>query len=446
MRRHKRARRGISAGTVFVLLLTALTVGMGVWIVPRLIGDIQDIQIDPERLLNALSDTIDQSGASRAALNAENKVDPARTEPSASAPEVQPSAGPTAVPTRMLSIMAAGNLMVPKNVRQSGYDAETKTYDYNEIFSEIKPLFSSADLALCTVESVFGGEGTTYDEYNAPDAMLDALKYAGVDMLSLGNEHALEYGLEGLRSTMMAMESKGFMVTGAVANKEDVGRTQVFQVNGVQIAVMGYSYGISTQAQKMTKKDDRYATPLLTPEDIGVDIANARKAGADVVIVMPHWGTRNSAKVDNTQKRLAEQLVGMGADLVLGSHPNVVQRAEYVRATASDGSTREGFVAYSMGSLLSDGREENAAAILMHFDLQVDQQTRTVRVMRYGYVPTWIMRARTQDGKFAYSILRADDEDAAAALETGPRKNMAEALKMIQKALAEGGEVPVYWP
>lgn len=446
MRKHQRTRRGISAGTVLVLLLTALTVGLGAWIVPRLIGDIQEIQIDPNRLLSALSGTIDQSSESRAALSAGKKADPVRTEPPVSTSEARPVAAPTAVPTRMLSIMAAGSLMAPKNVRQSGYDAASKTYDYEEIFAEIKPLLSSADLTLCTVESVFGGEGTTYDEYNAPDAMLDALKYAGVDMLSLGNEHALEYGLEGLRSTMMTMESKGFMVTGAVANKEDVGRTQVFQVNGIQIAVLGYSYGISTQAQKVTPKEDRYATPLLTQESIRADIANARKEGADVVIVMPHWGTRNSTKVDNTQKKLAEQLVGMGADLVLGAHPNVVQRAENVRATASDGSTREGFVAYSMGSLLSDGREENAAAILLHFDLQVDQQTRTVRVMRYGYVPTWIMRTRTESGKFAYSILRADDEDTAAALETGPRKNMAEALKMIEKALADGGEVPVYWP
>jgi poly-gamma-glutamate synthesis protein (capsule biosynthesis protein) len=89
----------------------------------------------------------------------------------------------------MLSLAVAGSVMVPRNVRQSGYDRDNGTYAYNTIFDDVQALFGKADLSICTVESAFTGQD--YTDYNAPDAMLDALKYAGFDMLSLGNEHAL---------------------------------------------------------------------------------------------------------------------------------------------------------------------------------------------------------------------------------------------------------------
>jgi hypothetical protein len=237
------------------------------------------------------------------------------------------------------------------------------------------------------------------------------------------------------------------MVTGVVPRKEDAGVVHLFPVNGIQVAVLAYSYGVSNEAQRKTKAEDRYATPVLDPAVIRSDIASARKSGADVVIVMPHWGTRNSLKVDPSQNQMAEQLVAMGADVVLGAHPNVVQRVERVQATGLDGKPREALVAYSLGSLLSDGRElPNASSIILHFDLQVDVSTHTARVVRYGYVPLWVLRGRGASSGYAYSILRADDEDTVAAADNTTQNRLADACRTVQKALAEGDETPVYWP
>jgi poly-gamma-glutamate synthesis protein (capsule biosynthesis protein) len=205
---------------------------------------------------------------------------------------------------------------------------------------------------------------------------------------------------------------------------------------------------VSNEAKSKTKAADRYATPLLDPAAIRADIASARRAGADVVIVLPHWGTRNSLKVDPAQRQMAEQLVGMGADLVLGAHPNVVQRVERVSAAGQDGKQREALVAYSLGSLLSDGRElPNASSIMLHIDLQVDVSTHAARLVRFGYVPLWVLREKQSgSNNYVYRILRADDEDNVKAAGNVVKKRLEDACLTVQKALGEGVEVPVYWP
>ncbi len=438
----RRAKRRISTGTKLLLVLTLMTLGLTAWIVPKLTDSVSSIRLDPERLLSSLgtsADTPAAGGATNSPRTGVEKPLPEDTQASAHTGMATPS------PIRMLSLTVAGSVTVPKNVRQSGQNADGDTYSFDSIFAEVQSLIAGADLALCTVESAFTGEN--YADYNAPDAMLDALKFAGFDLLSLGNERALDKGIEGLRASITSMESRGFMVAGAVSHKEDLGSVRLLQVNEIQIAVLAYSYGVSNEGQKATAKQDRFATPLLDPNEIRSDIATARKAGADLVIVLPHWGSRNSTKVDPSQKTLAEQLVSMGADLVIGAHPNVVQPVEQVKGMGQDGKERSALVAYSLGSLLSDGRElVNAASMVMHFDFQVDTSAHTARLVRHGYAPIWVQRDRVSSGKYAYSVLRADDEDTAAEVDSATQRRLEDACITVRKALGEGTEVPIYWP
>lgn len=441
----KRRRRSISAGTVLVALLTLATLGMAAWLLPKFTDSARNLRIDPQKLFGSLTAQVEVPGSERVSADqgeAAPTIAPAIVPVAQSTP---PPAASTPSPVRLLSIAVGGSVHVPKNVRQSGYDKERGAYSYERLFGDVQGLLSGADLTLCTVESTFTGQDFT--DYNAPDAMLDALKFAGVDLLSLGNERALDKGIEGLRATVTTMESKGFIVAGAASYKEDLGAIRLFQINDVQVAVLAYSYGVSNEGKKRTAKEDRFATPLLEPDEIRADIANARKAGADVVIVMPHWGTRNSLKVSDAQKALGEQLVAMGADLVVGAHPNVVQRVDRVKADGQDGNAREAIVAYSLGSLLSDGRDlVNASSMVMHFNFQVNMSTHTARLVRFGYAPIWVQRDRVSSGKYAYSLLRADDEDTMAAVEAATRRRLEDACVTVEKALADGEEVPVYWP
>jgi len=429
----------MSLGTVLLLALTVLTLVATAWLLPRFMRGTTDAHINAQSLFGNLAPSIQEPDTRQpivdeehaAVLSAEATMDPV--------------AAPTPSPIRMLSVMVAGSVTVPRNVRQSGFDRDTGAFTYDAIFTEVQGLLSVADLTICTVESTFTGQD--YGDYNAPNAMLDALKSAGFNLISLGNERALDSGIEGLRTTMTVMESKGFSITGAVHHREDVGAVRLIQVDGIQVAVLAYSYGISREGQRRTREEDRFAIPLLDPNVIRNDIANARKAGADVVIVMPHWGTRNSTKVTPEQKALGEQLVAMGADLVVGAHPNVVQRVDRVQTEGPMGRPHEAIVAYSLGSLLSDSRDlAGASSMLMHFDFQVDTAAKTAKLVRYGYVPIWLQRDRVSSGHYAYSVLRADDENTEEIVDATTRRRMNDAVITVQKVLAEGDEMPVYWP
>jgi len=435
----KRRGRGMSLGTVLLLALTVATLAATAWLLPKFLGGGADPHIDAQRMFGDLPPFVEESNM-RHQTAEEGQTAPLDPETTG-----EPAIGPTPAPTRLLHIKVAGSIAVPRNIRHSGFDRDTGAFAYDTIFTEVQGLLSGADLTICTVESAFAGP--EYSDHNAPDAMLDPLKYAGFNLLSLGNERALDTGIEGLRTTVTMMESKGFIVTGATPRKEDVGAVRLIQVDGVQVAVLAYSYGISSEGQRRTRREDRFAIPLLDPDVIRNDIATARKAGADVVIVMPHWGTRNSNKVTPAQKALGEQLVAMGADLVVGAHPNVVQRVDRVQTEGPNGRSHEAIVAYSLGSLLSDTRDlAGASSMVMHFDFQVDTVAKTAKLVYFGYAPMWVQRDRVSSGSYVYSVLRADDENTEEVVDATTRRRMNDACITVQKVLAEGIEVPVYWP
>ena len=131
----------------------------------------------------------------------------------------QPSAAPTAAPQqRTVTLSAVGSIYAPKNIRQSGYDEESGTYDFSALFGRVKPYISQADLTLGTIETYFAGEEAGYSNYNAPDALLDAIRDSGFDLLSLASEYALEKGEDGLRQTIMQLENRGMIAAGAYAD------------------------------------------------------------------------------------------------------------------------------------------------------------------------------------------------------------------------------------
>ncbi|MDR3051747.1 MAG: CapA family protein [Oscillospiraceae bacterium] len=438
----KRRRRSVSAGTWLVLALTLCTLGGGALALSRLAGGGEDARMDARLLLDALSNSVRlpeltaPEGAPEPIGQPVGQTPAPQTQAAYAATQATPS--PTQAP-RALTICAVGSLFGAKNIRQSGYDQESRTYLYDDIFADVRRMLTEADLALCVAETGFAGQEAGYSDYNTPDAMLDALRYAGIDMLSLASEHALNNGLDGLSATIRTIESKGLMVTGVDPAFDALGAAQVFQINDIQIAVLAYTYGISNAGQRNVKKADRGAIPILEEQRVREDIASARKAGADLVVVMPHWGKKNSQKIDSDQRKLAERLVAFGADIVLGAHPDVVQRVERQQAQRADGSTGEGLVAYSLGSFLTDVRDvSNAAGMVLRIRVEMDPTTRKVRVTDCDYVPTWVSRLRGQNGPdYQYHIYRADDAGASVVLDSVSLKSMDNALSFVRKTLAD---------
>ena len=156
--------------------------------------------------------------------------------------------------------------------------------------------------------------------------------------------------------------------------------------------------------------------PVIDLETMKNDIVTARKAGAELVIVLPHWGTKNKEATNKDVYALAQALADAGADIILGAHSNIVQGVEKLVAQRADGTTPDCYVAYSLGSFLTDSRDAaNNAGVILSLRVEMDPVTRRLTIDTPEYVPTYI-RYYKDDGLYRYPIVTTTDESVRAAM------------------------------
>ena len=183
----------------------------------------------------------------------------------------------------------------------------------------VRSLFESADLAIANfenpapVEFRFHTQGTVF---TADPALIEGLVNAGIDYVSLANNHIRDAGAAGLLQTIDALDGWGVAHSGAGADLAAARAPAMLDAAGVTVAILGYD----TIAGSYWATADRAGSARLTAGVVAEDVATARAAGADLVIVFPHWGTEYRATPFAAQQALAHASVDAGADLVIGSH------------------------------------------------------------------------------------------------------------------------------
>lgn len=419
----KKRRRGVSAGSVLMLAVTLLVVGGCCAFLLAIAGD--DLYARTSALIRSLS----EQGVFERAQEETPAAAPAETAPVASPPSqaLPPEATPETPPAFSgaqrqpigFTLAAAGTVCAPRAVRTAAQ--EGTDYDFVPVFEGLGDLLSGADLALATLETSAAGEEPGYGSYNAPPQLLDALRNAGVGVLSLATERALDKGYEGLELTQREMTSRSMASVGADASGQP-SAVRMLQVNGVQVALLAYAYGLSDEGREQTNGDERGALSLIGEEAMIRDIVNARLAGANVVIVMPHWGTKNRRETPDDVRALAQRLAEAGADVILGAHPNVVQGTQRLTVTRSDGLEYEAVVCYSLGCLLTDARKaDNTAGVVARLTVRYDPETRRVALGELACNPIYISCSR-QGGANVYRVVDASDPVALEALDAAERE------------------------
>lgn len=227
------------------------------------------------------------------------------------------------------------------------------TYDFDGYFDAVKPYVESADFAVVNFEASLGGRPHRgYPCFSAPDEYATALSDAGFDFFLLANNHILDRNDRGLHRTIATLDSLGIPHTGIFHNKED--RTSrvpaMVNVKGFSLAILNYTYGTNG----FTPRGDAIVDYIDT-QVIESDIKAARKAGAELVAVCIHWGDEYKLLPNAAQKSLADKLTAMGADMIIGGHPHVVQPME-MRCRADGSKT---LLVYSLGNFISNMKTDN---------------------------------------------------------------------------------------
>lgn len=229
-----------------------------------------------------------------------------------------------------------------------GTDVE---YDYSGCFSLIAPTVKGADYAVVNLETPLGGgKGgyTGFPCFSAPDEFAVALKEAGFDLFLTANNHTLDRSDAGLRRTLQVLDSIKVDHVGTYHDKAERERLVPFikEVNGIRIAFLNYTYGTNGLEAK-----DGAEVSLIDKKAMADEMRRAREAGAELVVVMPHWGVEYVLTENAAQRDVAQFLIDEGADLVIGGHPHVVQPMKVIHSEKHD---KDVLVVYSLGNFISN--------------------------------------------------------------------------------------------
>lgn len=428
-----RKRRRISLGTIVMLALTILVMLGSILFLWLMVGD--NLYERTETFIRTLSQDglfDEDAGFELAALSTARDLQwiPPEETP---APATAPPPTPTPVPKPVtITISAAGTVYAPKAVRESVQ--EGSRFDFAPVFAGLGNTLAEPDLSIVTLETTTAGKDRGFGNYNTAPEILDALRAVGVDLVALGTEHALDKGYEGLDLTVSELTTRGLAFSGVSTDGRNPHQATMMRVGGVQVAVISVSYGLSGEGEEKTKGDSRGVLAQLDIKALEREITQARVDGANVVVVLPHWGTKNKPDTPVNVRRQAVQLAQAGADIILGTHPNVVQGTERLRVTRKDGLEYETAVCYSLGSLLTDARtKENTAGMVAHVDVTYDPVTRRATLGSMYCTPVYIARER-KENKAVYRVVDPENAQAMDGLSEAERQAAEEAAETVRRA------------
>ena len=295
--------------------------------------------------LESTSQTVDSSTEN---TETASTVEPASEETSADeTTEVTATVAPVSV-----NLIAVGDMLLHGGIHNSALQADG-SYNYEHVFEHTKDRIAAADIAVANQEVILGGVElgvSSYPQFNSPQDFGDALVDAGFDVILHASNHTMDKDTVAVLNTIHFWKEKHPDITflGINENLEERNTIRIVEKDGVKLAMLNYTYGLNGFS---LPSDKPYLVNLMDEAhrtEIAEDLKKAREE-ADFVIVYPHWGTEYVLEATDEQKQWAQFFADNGADLIIGTHPHVVEPVEWI--TASDG--RQTLVYYSLGNYIS---------------------------------------------------------------------------------------------
>jgi poly-gamma-glutamate synthesis protein (capsule biosynthesis protein) len=247
-------------------------------------------------------------------------------------------------------------------------------YDFDNMYDGIRDLVESADIAYINQETPLAGAEfgySGYPQFNTPREMGTTLVETGFDIINIANNHMLDMRDDGLKATIEYWDTQDVLQIGGYINQEDYDTIRYYDYDGIRIAFLSYTYGTNGLPLQ-----DKYELVIPLPDDETIirHLTEARE-NADFVFVSMHWGWEDTFDPNADQKHYAALCNEYGADVIIGTHPHVLQPVEWL--TAENGNKT--LVVYSLGNLLStQSYYRNMVGGLLTFDIVAKEDERYV--------------------------------------------------------------------
>jgi len=302
--------------------------------------------------------------------------------------------------THEITLIFAGDIMQHMPQVEAAWNNELETYNYDSCFSFIKPWLSGADLAIANMETTLAGKPYSgYPAFSSPDQLVSGMLNAGIDIVGTANNHCCDRGRTGIERTVTVLDSLGMMHMGTYKNAEAYHNTnpKIIHTRGFRLAFLNYTYGTNGNAVP-----EHNVVSLIEKDRMLYDLKAVHDSAVDMTIVFIHWGEEYQRAPNDFQKDMAKYLFDNGVDIIIGSHPHVIQPIEWHK---SDSLKKEQLVVWSLGNYVSNQRKRYTDGGTM-FKITLQKEAGHTRIKDAGYQLTWVYNP-IKEGKRQYYILPA---------------------------------------
>ncbi|MFT6868509.1 MAG: poly-gamma-glutamate capsule biosynthesis protein CapA/YwtB (metallophosphatase superfamily) [Cyclobacteriaceae bacterium] len=297
-----------------------------------------------------------------------------------------------------LKLTFVGDIMGHDSQIAASIDQQTGKYDYNGVFDKVAPIFKESDFTIANLEVTLAGPPFKgYPQFSSPDGLAVACKENGIDVLVTANNHSCDRRKSGIIRTIDVLDSLEILHTGTFrdAIEKHEKNLLILDKNNIKIGLLNYTYGtngIPAPAPTIVNN--------INWDEMAIDIEASKSDNLDKLIVFIHWGTEYESHPTADQEKLTDYLFNKGVDIIIGSHPHVIQRMEYRSKTAD---TKERFIAYSLGNFVSNQRKRKRdGGVLARLTLVKDDQG--TRIDKSGYHLIWVNKPKV-GGRLKFQVV-----------------------------------------
>lgn len=356
-------------------------------------------------------------------------------------------------------VLSTGDIMV-HTPQLYGAKNQNGEYDFSHFFKEAKAYFKNYDLNVANLEVTFGGEESGkfdgYPKFNTPDTLADAIKNSGLNFLITSNNHSYDTGLYGLKRTAKILDDKGIEFIGTRETAEKPLYT-VKEINNIKIGMANFTYETSgnTPGRKFLNGSiiAEEANDLISSfsynrieefyHEADRTIKDMENQGAEFIVFYIHWGEEYQLSANTWQKSIAQKLSNLGVDIIIGSHPHVVQPVELIYSEDGENTT---VCLYSTGNAVSNQRQEIMDSCPsghtedgLFFTYSLRKYGEEVTLESIDIIPTWVNKY-LENGGYKYTIYPLDNIEKygfnATALSKA-QKSLERTKQLVKEGLNE---------
>lgn len=300
--------------------------------------------------------------------------------------------------TKDIILVATGDILM-HNTQIWGGQQPDGSYNFDSFFSPVEHLIKAGDYASTNFEAPMAGPDsgfTGYPLFNSPDDIADTFKKSGFDLIVTANNHILDREYDGALRTLDVLQKASLDTTGCFSSLEAQNTPLVKSIRDVDVGYIAYTYGVNGIP---LPKNAPYLVNIMDPDKVLADISTLRPK-VDVLVLVLHWGEEYRLQPTNQQKELTQKFLEAGVDVILGSHPHVIEPMEVKQI---DGKSK--FVIYSMGNFISaqNGLERNSG-IVLNLQFRKDFDKNTTSLIKVSYAATY-SHAYRSGGKLQYRVV-----------------------------------------